>query len=1235
MTKSIYTYYKNRLIEIGGNNKCLCLRGIGRKNAYDLGRLLEGREKKTEDFYRFVFSGENELTLLSTKEKKELLDTLDRISFPDSERTRTPAEANRIFEGEIRRLREIARDADEIEKETGRPELFLGFPFVFGKIREGNSATTVKAPLLLIPIVFEFSDENTVRILRNEKEKIRINPALIFSVAQSKKLNIDALELEFDDLSSFGSVDAVVSYLASARVRLDYSPCRKVFTFNKFKEPEERDEVAVRFSAVLGRFPVSNAIYHDYSALEKKKLENEAIRALLSPAKARKPKPRKKPKHPAPSYMIKSPDFSQSEVVRKVGDLGNMVIYGPPGTGKSQTIVNIIADALCKHKHVLVVSQKKAALDVVYNRLGNLGEKAMYIIDESKQKQYFYDRALAAHQRDQIEALTDVAGLSRQYEELEQRIRQETDSLDAIYRVLNEKQPFGLSLSEMYNSSTMLAKNSSDYTVYQKMLKTPQLMALDYPALSAALFAIRAKDLGKLYYEFRRTKEKNPIVEQLREGLDLRTISEAETKVEELQKSRHPLFNTAKHPYYRQVLAYYYEFSSEENLDRAVALQTKFANPGKLFRTKQEEAVKEQFLATMDAIDEAARDYDFLHDVLTDDGYLAVIDNLLRGNVSYLHYVSDALENYISQRDIHTLLLSLDPEPMHILNFAYSLGKNYANYTEIIERLLGIRIFHEVLQCEERCKDDLAKLVDFPNISSRIRLLKEQQIALAAQLSAGKISREYDDLYTKAKNNKDYLYQISKKQKCWPIRKTMEVYSDFILALFPCWILSPENVSALLPLKKDLFDLVIFDEASQIFIESTIPTIYRGKNIVVAGDAKQLRPSATFMRRYLGIDPETVEDYSVQAALEVESLLDLSVSRYESANLAYHYRSRSEELIAFSNAAFYDTGLQIAPNLSKNLHTPPIERVKVKGRFVDRRNRAEALAVVEKLREILRDRRQNESIGIITFNAEQQDCIAEALEHASAKDPDFRSLILRETHRTEDGEDVSLFIKNLENVQGDERDIILFSVGYAPSDADGRVHANFGSLSAEGGENRLNVAVTRAKKRIILVTSIEPEDLKVEGTKNAGPKLLKKYLTYVRAVAEGRHDEVRTILAGLDPKEAKKERMTCLCDVAEDIAARLRKAGYQVELGLGNGRSRISLAVYDSDADRYLVGVVLDRDAFAASESCLERDVYQPAFLESRGWHILRVFCRDFWLSPTRVIRNIISAAEAAKKKKV
>ena len=910
-----------------------------------------------------------------------------------------------------------------------------------------------------------------------------------------------------------------------------------------------------------------------------------------------------------------------------------MVIYGPPGTGKSQTIVNIITDAICKKKRVLVVSQKKAALDVVYNRLGVLNAKAMYISDEMREKRSFYERCLAAHQNDMLESLEDVSALETSYNEIEDKIRAEEEKLELIASTLTEVRPFGLSLSEMYSMSVNLAKSSSEYGTYLKMIEDKDLMALDYKALYDALFGIKEMNLAEMYYDFLQDKEKNPLIDNMKPELDIRTLSEVKGQLEEIQKSRKGLFNTAKYPYYRLVLAYYHDIKSDGVLDAVVRMQRQLEYPDKHFGlSKIEKAMKSEMLDTLDAIEKYIKDYDCLDKVLTADGYLSVIDNILRGNTSYIRLVYDALDNYISLRDINKLINSLDKNKQTVLNFAYKTSKNRANFFDIISKLMDIRIYHEVLIYEESLKDDLSVILDFANITAKIYKLKEEQLDIAYKLCSGKNSREYETLYETSKDNKDYLYQISKKQKYWPIRQTMDVFGKFILTLFPCWLLSPENVSNLLPLEKNMFDVVIFDEASQVFIESTIPTIYRGKSIVVAGDDKQLRPSATFMKRYLGADPELLEDYSVQAALEVDSLLDLAVARYDSANLTYHYRSRNQELIDFSNAAFYSSSLQIAPNISKNKAQRPIERYKVAGKWIDRRNPAEAKKIVELLKEIFATRKNNESIGIITFNSEQQSCIADAIDYAAARDPEFRSAIIKERHRIDGGEDTSMFIKNLENVQGDERDIIIFSIGYAENES-GKLYTSFGSLSMEGGENRLNVAITRARTKIIVVTSIEPEELKVEGSKHLGPKLLKKYLTYVRAVAKNDAEEVKVILSELNPAETKAASLyTTLATVEEQIKERLEKLGYHVETAVGNRNNRISLAVYDPKTDRYLVGVELDKDAFASSASCMERDVYKPRFLESRGWTVMRVWCRDWWLSPTKVVKSIAQAAEKNKK---
>ena len=1250
MKKSLYTYYKERLIEIGGGSRCIYLKSITKKNAYDIGRIFEGRENKVSEFIDFLWGkSKHPFPIICNKEKKEILENIDLESRISSAQARNPHssenneranrsarrdELNKIIEKEISRIKELRREAEEIEKETGKYELFIGYPFVFGTICSGGKKIQIKAPLLLFPVKINTPDDSTAEIAFNDKEKIRINPALIFTYAQSKKINIDQLELDFDDLSSFRSVSDIIDYLKNAHIKIDAVPSRNIYDYSHFKEPDDKDELSIRYAAVLARFPLSNSIYNDYTELEKNKLTNEALIELLRPEKAAKIQKRRKLFRkarskftPNISYTVKPLDYSQSEVVRRVGECGNMVVYGPPGTGKSQTIVNIITDALAKGKRVLVVSQKKAALDVVFNRLGPINERCMYISDEGKQRREFYERTLSAHLGCMGTHTVKEEELKVKHAEILERLKAEEQKLIDIYNTLCNKRSFGLSLSEMYSSSNMIAKNSNEYIVYQRLIENEIIMSLDYKALSDAIFTIKDKSLERTYYDFVTAKNKNPLIALTHPGVDILTITEIRGKLEQTQKIRKPTFDTDKYPYYKLLLSHYKDLSNEKILDSITKLECKKLYPKKWFIGKERQKLKAELTETLLAIDSFVEEYSYLRFILNEEGFISVIDNLLRGNSAYIKLVYDAIDSYIRIRDVASLLTGFTKNELELLSFAYENAKSYSNYTEIINRIVPIRIYHEVIYFEELCKEELAKTIDYESIKGRILRLQDECNTICADLTMLKGVHEYTEFYGSQTNNKDFLYQISKKSKFSPIRRVVEDYEEYLLSLFPCWLLSPENVSSLLPLKKNMFDIVIFDEASQVFIESTIPSIFRGKNIVVAGDSKQLRPSSTFMKRYLGADPDDDEAPSIQAALEVESLLDLAVARYNSANLTYHYRSKFSELIDFSNYAFYSGRLQIAPNIVPASSASPIERIKVEGRWIDRRNTVEADKIVELLKEILTKRKNNESIGIITFNSDQQSCVADRIEKEAGKDEQFRSLITAEKNRRENGEDISLFVKNLENVQGDERDIIIFSIGYAQNE-DGKVHSGFGSLSGEGGENRLNVAITRAKTKIYVVTSIEPEDLRVDDAKNEGPRLLKKYLSYARAVSSSNKTEITSILSELNPENNNSSSIPSHRNIEEQIKERLEKLGYIVETRIGNLNNRISLAVCDKESGKYILGVILDRDAFISSDATLERDVYKPHFLESRGWKIMRVWCRDFWLSPTRVIKSIVSEIE-------
>ena len=240
MGKGIYTYYKERLIEIGGNNRCLYLKNVVRKGAYDIGKLFEGRDDKVAELVEFLWSKNRyPLTLISEDETKEIVKNLglparsknapDTSAMTSEEAARanekharyTAADSAKVVEGEIAKVNELKREIEEIEKETGRYELYIGYPFVFGSINQGAIKTMIKAPLLLFPVKIEMRDETTVEIRLNESENIQLNRALIYAYAQAKKLNIEELELEFENLSGFKSVKQIVDYLGRARIKIE------------------------------------------------------------------------------------------------------------------------------------------------------------------------------------------------------------------------------------------------------------------------------------------------------------------------------------------------------------------------------------------------------------------------------------------------------------------------------------------------------------------------------------------------------------------------------------------------------------------------------------------------------------------------------------------------------------------------------------------------------------------------------------------------------------------------------------------------------------------------------------------------------------------------------------------------------------------------------------------------------------------------------------------------------
>ncbi|MBU1823135.1 MAG: DUF4011 domain-containing protein [Bacteroidetes bacterium] len=414
---------------------------------------------------------------------------------------------------------------------------------------------------------------------------------------------------------------------------------------------------------------------------------------------------------------------------------------------------------------------------------------------------------------------------------------------------------------------------------------------------------------------------------------------------------------------------------------------------------------------------------------------------------------------------------------------------------------------------------------------------------------------------------RELSHQVTKKRKIWPIRKLLEELSEEVFRLIPCWMASPEAASTLFPMQAGLFDLVIFDEASQCYAEYGLPAAYRGKQIVVTGDSKQLPPSDLYRVRF----EENSEEDESPVALEIDSLLDLAAQSLTQRQLTGHYRSSSLDLIDFSNQHFYKNTLRLLPDFRQvNDAEPGIHYLHVEGVWESNTNPVEAQRILELVRELSQS---SLTIGVVTFNFHQQQFIQELFEQENCTAP-------------------GLFVKNIENVQGDERDVIIFSVGYAP-DARGRLMMQFGSLNMQGGENRLNVAVTRARRRVYVVTSLWPAQLQTDTAANNGPRLLKAYLQYAQDVSEGRYRPQPVLVDSYRSTRLLKDRIAH------------QNPNYHKELPFAD------LTLKPDNTYESLL--LTDDDLYYGSESVKEPHAYLPIILRQKNWPFRRVFSREYW----------------------
>lgn len=468
--------------------------------------------------------------------------------------------------------------------------------------------------------------------------------------------------------------------------------------------------------------------------------------------------------------------------------------------------------------------------------------------------------------------------------------------------------------------------------------------------------------------------------------------------------------------------------------------------------------------------------------------------------------------------------------------------------------------------------------------------------------------------------------QLARQRGGMSVRALFDNYGDLITQIAPCVLMSPESVARFFPAKAQMFDIVVFDEASQIRVADAVGAMGRGRAVVVVGDSKQMPPSSF---AEVSSDIELESGSAADVVADEESILTECVqARVPRKWLSWHYRSQDESLISFSNHAYYDSRLSSFPapwrhsdNVVDDDHG--ISLVRVSGKFNRsgkgrelRTNTVEAVAIVDEVaRRFAVSPNATPSLGIITFNAQQRTLIETLLREA----PDERIA------RALDERD-GLFVKNLENVQGDERDVILFSVAFSANER-GAIPLNFGPLSRAGGERRLNVAITRARRQVILFSSFDPSELRAEQTASIGIKHLKGYLELAASGRESESDSVQ--------RERTIDRHR------DEIANELRYRGYAVKTDVGLSDFRVDISIADAtDPSQPLVAVLLDGEGWRARRTVADRDGLPVDVLKGlMQWPgVERVWLPE-WLQQRdqtldRLLASVVNAGAAVRRRR-
>lgn len=1259
----------NRLLDLGKRNRLLNFKDTGLRTLSILNRDMENIFKGITDSRVYtVFPVDSVLQ----KYHKDL--TLEPAE--DNPMAYSDAKVYDIASGLLKRnqllcykrgysleqvLKALLREYKYSITEKGINSVYLAFGFV----RYSEDKEVYRAPLLLIPI--ELSTDKGIYKIKEYEDEVILNPTLKYYFKTERGIVLP--EYEEEEPEAF---------------------------FSKAEQVLDKDMEIIRGCAIgIFSFLKMN-MYNDLTTNADIALENANIRALLGDNTALVEDLSEHPVCP-----VVNCDSSQLEAIGFAANGKSFCLQGPPGSGKSQTITNIISTLLAEGKHILFVSEKLAALQVVYDNLKRAGleDFAIELHSSKANKKEFIDNLYKTAQLPKYDIDVKAGYISSKHTHIKQSLKEYDKE---IHKRL---EPYHCSLYELISMYMSLKiepvsvrlHHTEDYTLEKldAMCETLGRYAhyaegLGYDYRTMPFYGIKQLSNDYIRYEMEPEFKKAILyitkldefkdmlyqkldihistIPEVYESLDLlQTLVNLKTihstyfvKAEREKLIRHiELYLSLKPKLKEGPLPLYRESILKEDLED-LYIRYK-ASCQKLFKVFHSEyrslhqkinAYRKEKAKSGVLLQELAELVEYKKNLMVAKKTLAQIKKILPeeepknlrivlADLNSLKQIKDmslSKEEYLKIKPALTDILisfqaSKDTTVLDTISsrFDFSLFDFYKeSISAVLSKLKGIflkkdRLMDYLLlnQCIEEIKGYqqeeylnayLEQGLELKDISVQFKKLFLQTVIYAqiektpvlksfTSYSLEKISEEFcsldeqilrlnrdtvisvnskkrpDDVLLEGSEYRILSSEANKVKRQKPIRILLEEIFELALDVKPVFLMSPLSVSTYLASRANLFDCVIFDEASQIFAWDALGAIYRAKQCIIIGDTKQMPPSDFFNASVEEAEEDT---------LELESILDVASLCFLTSRLKWHYRSRSEELIVFSNREFYDYGLITIPQAKKHERGFGIDFYYLPdGRYdaKTRTNRIEAERICDMVFEHFKVSTQ--SLGVVAFSDVQARLIEDLIEKRVMEHPEYAVYL-------DDKKEEPFFVKNLESVQGDERDRIIFSICYGYNQ-EHKFYQRFGPLNNLGGERRLNVAITRAKYNISVFSSIRYTDIRLENTDSLGVKMLKGYLEFIEDI------------------ENKRVYQETENGITLSVKQYIEKLGYTCYTDYGSSIFKIDLAVMKND--EFVLAVMLDKKkGYRANTTDKER--LEKLLLERLGWRYLRIYSTAWFLHP-------------------